>query len=321
VQAGQLGPLPATALPDDPVRDLAALAELKPTRHPFVVRLTRLFYSGGDAGIAAMRRRALTFARRGYLVEIQVRYHPDSAHDGDVAGFASWVRRAVDVLGAVRGVIALQVTNEVNFPLSADSSDGAYKNARDALVRGVIAAKAEARHKRFRRLTIGFNWFYTNAPPSEQQLWSYLGRAGGPTFAQSVDWVGLDIYPGTFFPPVDTPGGERDAIVNALSALRNCYLPRAGIGASTPIHVEENGWPTDPPLRTYAQQVSVMQTMVRSFDDYRGTYDVSDYRWFNLRDADSSSLNFQQQYGLLDSSYRPKPAFAAYRRLVAQLSR
>jgi hypothetical protein len=63
-----------------------------------------------------------------------------------------------------------------------------------------------------------------------------------------------------------------------------------------------------------------MDTMVRAFSDFRGTYNVSDYRWFDLRDSDSTSQNFQQQYGLMTDTYGEKPAFGAYRSLIAALS-
>jgi hypothetical protein len=64
----------------------------------------------------------------------------------------------------------------------------------------------------------------------------------------------------------------------------------------------------------------VMKTLVNAVNDFRGTYNVSDYRWFNLRDGDSTSANFQQQYGLMTDEYKQKPAFARYRSLIAQLS-
>ena len=53
---------------------------------------------------------------------------------------------------------------------------------------------------------------------------------------------------------------------------------------------------------------------------YRANYNTTDYFWFDLRDADTSSPNFQQQYGLLRDDYAPKPAFDAYRKLVDALS-
>jgi hypothetical protein len=59
--------------------------------------------------------------------------------------------------------------------------------------------------------------------------------------------------------------------------------------------------------------------MVRAVSDYRGTFNVTDYRWFNLRDADSTAPGLFQHFGLLDSGYRPKPAFSVYRGLVRAL--
>src|SRR5204863_2041283 len=67
-------------------------------------------------------------------------------------------------------------------------------------------------------------------------------------------------------------------------------------------------------------QVQALETQVRTFDDFRGTFNVSDYRWFNLRDGNSLSPNFQTQYGLMTDAYAQKPAFARYRSLVAALS-
>ena len=60
--------------------------------------------------------------------------------------------------------------------------------------------------------------------------------------------------------------------------------------------------------------------MVGAVDDFRGTYNVTDYRWFDLRDHNSSGPSFQQHYGLLRDDYSPKPAFGAYRELVRRFS-
>ncbi len=53
----------------------------------------------------------------------------------------------------------------------------------------------------------------------------------------------------------------------------------------------------------------------------RTTFNVTDYRWFDLRDALSASNNFQTQYGLMTDAYVPKPAFFTYRDLVARYGR
>ncbi len=215
----------------------------------------------------------------------------------------------------------LQVTNEVNFfPIAPDASDSYFAGARDALIRGVEAAHRTARRLGLRRLKIGFNWAYPNTPTAEQDFWTYLGEHGGARLARDVDWVGLDAYPGTFFPPTEpTPSGYADGMVNAMSVLRDCYMPLAGLGARVPIHVEENGWPTGPG-REEARQVTALREMVKAVSRFRGNYGVTDYRWFDLRDHNTSSSNFQHHYGLLRDDYTEKPAFAVYRKLVARLA-
>lgn len=317
VQTGQLLLGPADVIPEDPARHEAALDELRPPGDPFVLRLHRFFWSDGEQGIQRFEALAERYTSKGYLVELQLRYHPDESQEGDIRAWTDHVREVVRRFGPNPNVVAIQVTNEVNLTFSPDSSDGAYERARDALVQGVIAASDEAEKNGFAQLEIGFNWAYRMDPVSENAFWTHL-RDAGPAFRAAVDWVGLDAYPGTFVLPVHTPGGERDGMVNAMSVLR-CFLDYARIPFETPIHVEENGWPTSPPLRSYEYQARTVDTLVRAVHDFRGTYNVTDYRWFNLRDGDSQNPNPQVQYGLVRSDYRPKPAFAVYRRLVREL--
>jgi hypothetical protein len=318
-EAGALGPkVPVT--PIDMSKTYAALARLRPPGDaPFVLRLNRLFWSDGEGGLARFADAVAGYTSRGYDVELQVRYHPPAGHDGDVDGFVAFVREVVRRFGPNPRVVGLQVTNEVNFTISPDSSDGAYKNARLALVRGVVAAKDEATRLGFGQLTIGFNWFFRTDPRNEDAFWNGLWADGGQAFVRAVDWVGLDVYPGTVFPPVEEPGGERDGMVAALDDLRTCKMPLAHLGPTVPIHVEENGWPTGPG-RSEDHQASALRTMVSTVDEFRGTYGVTDYRWFDLRDHNTSSDNFQHHYGLLRDDYSPKPAFAVYRSLVAARS-
>jgi hypothetical protein len=319
VQTGQLGTGPEPPrTPEVAARQLAALAKLRPANGPFVLRLHRFFWSEGEAGIRRFLALAKRYTSRGYLVELQLRYHPTEAQEGDMRAWTRYVRSVVDRFGPNPRVVAIQVTNEVNLDFSPDSSDGAYERGRDALILGVKAAKERARERRFDQLEIGFNWAYRNSPSAEQSFWNYLRDHGGPAFVRALDWVGVDAYPGTFIPPFNSPGGERDSLVNAFSSFR-CYSKGAGIPQSVPIHVEENGYPTGPG-RSYQRQVEAMNTMVRAVHDFRGTFNVRDYRWFNLRDGDSTSPNFQQQYGLMTDEYVPKPAFGRYGELVRQLT-
>src|SRR6266480_854466 len=140
--AGQLI-VPAAPRPEDPAKTLAALGRLTPARGPFTVHIYRSYTSAAaDAAEEAEQRRLVDlYTGRGYGVEIVIRYR----RNDDPGGFARFVRGVVDRFGANRLVRGFQVTNEVNFSGSADSSDGAYSGAGDGLIRGVIAAKREAR--------------------------------------------------------------------------------------------------------------------------------------------------------------------------------
>jgi hypothetical protein len=108
-------------------------------------------------------------------------------------------------------------------------------------------------------------------------------------------------------------------MVNALSSLRKCNMPMAAIPDSVPIHIEENGYPTGPD-RSYEDQRVAAETMLRAVEDYAGVYNVTSYFWFDLRDADTSSPNFQQQYGVMRDDYAPKPAFDVLRSWFARVS-
>ena len=319
VQAGQAGGGPAQAVPEQPRRTDAALARLRAPGKPFVLRLNRFFWSDREAGFRRYLRLTRRFARDGYEIELQVRYHPDAAQEGNLAAWRDHVREVVRRFGAIHNVIALQIANEVNLTFSPDSSDGAYAKAPQALVQGVITAKREARRLHVgRRQRIGFNWFWRLDDKTEQRFWSALRDSGGRRFAKAVDWIGLDVYPGTVFPAIVPEGKERLAIRQALHELR-LFARVPGIPRSAPIHVEENGWPTLLPQRGYAEQARRLGRMVREVNRYRGVYGVTDYRWFNLRDADSDSNVLFQHFGLLESDYDRKPAFGVYRKLVRRL--
>jgi hypothetical protein len=319
--AGAVGPM-VEPVPDSPGRTREALARLEPGGGaPFYIRLNRFFWSLGPDGIRHFLKLTDRYTRRGYAVELQLRYHPRPDQEGRIDAWIHYVRRVVRRFGPNPLVRALQVTNEVNFyPIAPDASDSAYEGAQEALVRGVKTADRATERRGHEHLKVGFNWAYRTDPNRERNFWGYLRDHGGPKFVAALDWVGLDAYPGTVFPPIETGDGYRDGMVNAMSVLRECFLPIPGIPVSVPIKVEENGYPTGPG-RPESEQVNAMEQMVRAVHDFRGSYNVTDYRWFDLRDHDSSSSNFQHHYGILYDDYTPKPAFELYRTLVAELSR
>jgi hypothetical protein len=315
--AGQLGPIPADALPDDQEKIFAALERLRPPGGPFAVHVYRAYMTPEREARDEQEHRRLVdlYTSRGYAVEIVIRYR----RDNDAAGYAEFVRGVVRRFGGNPLVKGFQITNEVNLTATPDSSDGAYAGSRDALIQGVIAAKDEARSAGYSHVQIGFNWVYRTDPGNERMFWEYLGSAGGERFVKSLDWVGMDAYPGTFFPPRTEPSTTGDFMVHALSTLRKCSMPMAGIPDSVPIHVEENGYPTGPD-RSYEDQRVAAERMLDALDAYARVYNVTDYFWFDLRDADSSSPNFQQQYGMMRDDYTPKPAFDVVRERFARMT-
>jgi hypothetical protein len=246
-------------------------------------------------------------------------YRPsDGGSPADVAGFSDFARAAVADFGPSRHFVSLQVTNEANVGGAPNANDGSYRGATQALTAGVLAAKGQARASHFNQLKVGFNWAYAT-DAGQAGFWTALAQ-GGSAFARSVDWVGLDIYPGTWSPRTvtDLPSGTHAAIGHALSILRHRYMPLAGIPASVPLQISENGYPTGPG-RTPAMQAAALKSAIAAVSAARATYNVTGYRWFDLRDADSSSTSVESHYGLMTDDYTAKPAFSVYHALIGAL--
>jgi hypothetical protein len=300
----------------------AALRTLKGRRF-LAVRLNRLFMAHGEAGIRRFGRLARHFARMGLEVELQVRYHPAARDDGNIPKWLRFVRRVVREFGPIRRVTGLQITNEVNIGFSPNTSDGAYREAVRALVDGVATAKRESRRLRLRHQRIGFNyaWRFDFADPAnDARFWEALGREGGSRLRDHTDWVGVDLYPGTWAPGVFFPTtfvDLGDAFLEAIAQTRECFMAKAGFTSRTPLRVEETGYATGPG-RSEQQQAVAAREFATAAHRYRGTYGITDFRWFNLRDNNSGGPTFQQHFGLLRDDYARKPAFGAYRDAVAR---
>ena len=321
--AGSVDPK-APPKPEDPVKRLAALQGLRGSS-PFVVRL----YSGwtGDAKAddvsGWLDEEIREYTASGLQVELVVRYKPARPNAStSPAAFAAFVGGLVRRYGPDAGFTSLQVTNEANLAGAPEASDGDFAGATQALVAGVIAAKSAANVAGHDQVRVGFSWAYDRRPSASSQFWTNVKRLGGRSFARSVDWVGLDAYPGTWSPQLPAgpamPGQAASAMTEALRALRHCYMPMAGLGRSTTLHVAENGFPTGAG-RGDAVQSGVMDAMVRAVDAVRGTYGVSDYRWFDLRDSSTADSSLESHYGITRDDYSPKPAYGVYRDLIAEL--
>jgi hypothetical protein len=317
--AGTVGPS-APVRPEDPVKRLAALKALRPSGRPFVLHLYA-GYTGprGRSAAGQLARQVSQYTRAGFQLEPVLTYRP-AAGGPDVAGFVQFTCAAVRAFGHNRRFVSLQVGNEANVGAAPNAADGYYAGARDAVIQGVIAAKAEARLRRISRLKVGFNWAYGTGS-AQTSFWTYLAK-GGRAFVSSLDWVGLDAYPGTWGPAIrGNPAAASVASIDQdLARLRRRYMPLARIPARIPIHVSESGYPTGPG-RSEAMQVSVMKAMIGAVNAARSTYNVTDYRWFDLRDSNSAMPRSEAHYGLMNDAYTPKRGFTAFRDIVATLSR
>jgi hypothetical protein len=263
------------------------------------------------------------YSRAGFEVELQVRYHPPKGKAGDIGAWVQYVRHVVDTFGPNPMVTDMTITNEVNLNVSQNTSDGAYSGAERALIAGIEAAHAEALRRGFDQLRFGFTYAYRWNPKSDAAFFAYLRTHGGRRFRSALGFVGLDFYPGTFYPPTMPPGETyRSELAQAAGVLRSCYLPKAGIARSVPIWITENGVPTG--TKSQRQQAAALRQLVDAANAYSGTYNITDYRWFNLRDttdrgpAVSAPLSFATD-GLLLANYRRKESFGVYHDLIDRL--
>jgi hypothetical protein len=317
--AGTVGPSGQTR-PELPEARRQALRQLRGSARPFVLHLYESYTRPSDAAAvpAWLASQIADYTADDFQIELVLAYRPADP-SGDVAGFTDFVRARVRQLAPNSGVAHIQVTNEANVAGAPNAADGAYPGARHALVRGVIAAKHEARRAGRAGLQIGFNWAYQRGP-AEAAFFSSLHATGGRAFADAVDWVGVDAYPGTWGPPLaagDPASAVRSATLDPVRRLRRTLLPRAGLSRAR-LHLSESGYPTGPG-RSYTMQRTVLRSAVHAVAAARAKYGVTDYRWFDLRDADTADPSFESHYGLMRDDYTPKPAFFTYRDLIARL--
>ena len=212
-------PRPRPRSPEQPERTHAALARLRPPGGPFVLRLNRFFWSDGEAGFRRYlgARRPLHQPRlpRRAAGALPPERRPGGRH------------RRVDAPRARGGA-----------PLRAEPAGGRAPDRqrgephvlgrllRRRLRRGARGARAGRDRGEGRgaagaastRLEIGFNWAYRIDPASEESFWRSLRDRGGAAFVRALDWIGLDAYPGTVFPPAESDReGYRDGMVNGMS--------------------------------------------------------------------------------------------------------
>jgi hypothetical protein len=315
--AGSAGVAQQTPVPFDEARGDQELLALRPPGRELVVRLNRLFEADGDAGIARFAAKVDRLAALGLRSEVQVRYHPGRGEEGDMAAWEDFVRRAAAALGRRRALVALSITNEANLPLSPNTSDGSFAGAREAIVRGILAGRAALDALGRADVPVGFTVAWRSAPNADRDFFRELGARGGRAFAAALGYVGVQLYPGLFWPPVKRPGVTAgDEVAEALALLRTCLMPQAGLGDRVALWVTEIGYATNL-ARDERSQVDDLRSTVSTVHDVSGTLGVTDLRWFNLRDNDSDGTDLFSAVGLLRDTYGRKPSFDALRDGIA----
>lgn len=311
--AGSAGASQVLVAPESRSGTLAALRGLRPPGRELVLRLNRMFWSDGAAGIARYAALVDRYAAAGFRTEVQVRYHPPPGHEDDLAGWLAYVRRAVRTFARRPSVVELTITNEGNLPVSPNTSDGAFAGVVPALVRGIETARIELDRRGRRDMQLGFTYAHRWTPDADAAFFAAIGRASTPGFRRALDHVGLQLYPGLFVPPV-TSDAAGD-VVDALTLLRTCWMPQAGLGRRVAIWITELGYATRGGSGAPRQAADLMRS-VAAVRRVSGTLGVRELRWFNLRDNRSTGPDLFDAVGLLTDSYRRKPAFAALRAAI-----
>jgi hypothetical protein len=316
--AGSAGATQAQPKPEDPQAAMSELQRLRPDRRQLVLRLNRMLMSDGEAGIHHFAGLVDEYSRAGFDSELQVRYHPAAGQEGDMTAWSRYVDSAVDVLGKRPGVKALTITNEVNFPISPNTSDGSYAGALQAIVTGVTAARRELDRIGRPDVALGFSFAWRWIPTSDADFWRQLGALATPEFRRALDYIGLQLYPGLVYPPASPAAAAGSDTLEALTLLRDCYMPQAGLDLNVDLWVTENGYATNLG-RTEPDQELALGSTLDAIYRYSGTLGVTDYRWFNLRDNDSAGTDLFSAVGLLRDDYSEKPAFATYRSYIDRI--
>ena len=292
---------------DDPAAIARALDELRGDGPPLLPRMYVNWRGRWQTGMALAQVRRVAQAP-GPPHDLVLCYRDRS---GNVDAWARFVTRVVTSYGS--RLAAVQVTGEPN--LKGVGVDGDFPRAAEALVRGVLSA-AEAKRASGATAAIGFA-AAVEAVPDSNGFWSSVRDLGAAGFGTAVDYAGVDVYVDVFGPRIELDKVPA-AVRWVLQTYREKTLAIAGIPASTPIRICENGWPTGPD-RPESLQAQILEATLRTVHGLRAELNVTHWELFTLRDADSSKDEMFHRFGVMRDDYSPKPAFHTLRRLIAEL--
>jgi len=298
----------AQGVSDSPAAIYLALRDLEHGGAPLMVRCYTRFRddTGPERTDILAPLQGDAYAVNGRLLDLVLQYQSRS---GNVAGYAAFVRHALQRFGAITRCV--QVTEEPNVTGNA-MLDGDYPDVLQAIAAGARAADEERERLGYGHLRIGTNTTPLFGPSAGFYL--DLVRVGGKPLIETLDYVGLDMFPDVF-----RPLGEaslRDATAGLLRYHRHEILDPAGLG-HLPLHITEHGYPTGPG-RSMERQAEVFEGVLGAVLDERRALNISAYEVFSLRDADSGNPDMFHQFGLMTDTYAPKPAYEVFKRILGE---
>jgi hypothetical protein len=318
VAGGDSGLLAGT--PDSPELIQDRLDELQGWVRPFVVRCYDSFQDADSPfgpTSCAPQDYLQYFVEGKRPLELVLQFRSAS---GSVPGYLDFVREKIE--GCYPSLYSVQITEEPNFVDGPNVIDGPYPKVREALVRGVVAAKETLRRLGRAEVRVGFNATPTFGPSAE--FWSALRTIGDEKFLASLDFVGIDFFPDVFrrLNADGQPGDLRSSVIGVLETMRNVWLPAGGIPGGVAIDITEHGWPTGAE-RSAERQAEVLATVLRTIWELRERLNIARYMLFALRDvggADAGSgKDIFRFFGITAEDYSRKRAFEVFRGLVREL--
>ncbi len=289
-------------------------------------------YGTNPPWLRSLTNEISVYSKRNLKLEIVLRYMSQS---GNVMGYTNFVRDFVDILSKFKAVRSLQITNEANSPLNAQASDGAFPNANQALVSAVQAAHAEIA-RIHSKIQLGFNAAYEPIAllgdwyKSLNQL-SLADSSGRESLASQINWVGIDLYPGTYFPPLASANNRTafessatKTVINALNQLRTQAMPQGEFSKKIQIEITEIGYATSVRWsHTSTDQNLALEGFLKAACDVHVQDNLSTFEFFDLQDAKQPSaylsptaLHLPWRFGLVTYDNARKPAFTTYHNLI-----
>ena len=302
---------------DEPSKIIAALKELAQGL-PFMVR-SYIQYNGNPEGSFITPADPSQYCKDNFRLDLALCYR---TNESTMTGWHQFIRKIIREYRDV--LVKIQITEEPNNPDSTSGGDGSSLNVRRAIAEGVLTAKDEITQLGL-DVQIGFNAVISFNPRDD--FWPGMAALNGNNFIGELDYIGLDFYPGVFRP---LPPGLTmiEAVKSVLNHYRKINLAEGTIPEMVPIHITENGWPTNK-VRNEEQQAISIKEIIETVFDLRRELNITHYEFFDLRDTSSEGWNSPAalessgegfQFGLMYDDYTPKKAFHVYRNLIEKIS-